>query len=127
MKTTFQRPKPRIVQYRDYTQFFNDNFKKILLENLCLENIYTNSNALAKFLQIYMNTLDQMTPRKKYILDNCHFLIKYCLAHTNKNATKKSLSQKKNLIKITGFILNNKIFVFLCYEKLKKKALFEFK
>ena len=102
-------------------------FKKILLESLCFENIYTNSNAVAKFFQIYMNILDQMTPRKKYILDNWHFLIKYCLAHTNKNATKKSLSQKKNLIKITGFILNNKIFVFLCYEKLKKKALFEFK
>ena len=64
-------------------------FKKILLESLCFENIYTNSNAVAKFLQIYMNILDQMTPRKKYILD--------------------------------------KIFVFLCYEKLKKKALFEFK
>ena len=99
MKTTFQRPKPRIIQYRDYTQFFNDNFKKILLENSYLENTYTNSHALAKFLQIYMNTLGQMTPRKKYILDNCHFLIKYCLAHTNKNATKKSLSQKKILSK----------------------------
>ena len=115
MKTTFQKPKPRIVQYRDYTQFFNDNFKKILLENLCLENIYTNSNALAKFLQIYMNTLDQMTPRKKYILDNCHFLIKYCLAHTNKNATKKSYQNNRLYTKQQNFCVS-------LLRKTKKKS-----
>ena len=65
MKTTFQKLKPRIVQYRDCAQFFNDNFRKKLLENLSLENINTNSNGLEKILQICMNTLDQMAPRKK--------------------------------------------------------------
>ena len=65
MKTTFQKLKPRIVQYRDYAQFSNDNFRKKLLENLSLENINTNSNDLEKFLQICMNTLDQMAPRTK--------------------------------------------------------------
>ena len=34
MKTTFQKLKPRIVQYRDYTQFSNDNFRKKLLEKV---------------------------------------------------------------------------------------------
>ena len=70
MKTTFQKLKPRIVQYRDYAQFSNDNFRKMLLEKSCLENINTSSNGLAKFLQIYMNTLDQMTPRKRNIRGN---------------------------------------------------------
>ena len=65
MKTTFQKLKPRIVQYRDYTQFSNENFRKKLLENLSLENINTNSNGLENFIQICMNTLDQMAPRKK--------------------------------------------------------------
>ena len=66
MKTTFQKLKPRIVQYRDYTQFSNDDFMKKLLENL-----NTNSNVLEKFLQICINTLDQMAPRKKkYICGN---------------------------------------------------------
>ena len=60
MKTTFQKLKPRIVQYKDYTQFFNDNFRKKLLENLSLKNVNTNSNGI-----------DQMTPRKKkYIRGN---------------------------------------------------------
>ena len=65
MKTTFQKLKLRIVQYRDYTQFSNDNFRKKLLENLSLENISTNGNGLEKFLQICINTLEQMAPRKK--------------------------------------------------------------
>ena len=65
MKTTFQKLKPRIVQYRDYARFYNDNFRKKLLENLTLDNVNTNSNGLEKFLQICMNTPDQMAPRKK--------------------------------------------------------------
>ena len=65
LKITFQKLKPRIVQYRDYAQFSNDNFRKKLLENFSLENINTNSNGLEKFLQICMNTLDQMAQRKK--------------------------------------------------------------
>ena len=35
------------------------------LQNLCLENINTNSNGLEKFNQICMNTLDQIPPIKK--------------------------------------------------------------
>ena len=70
MKTTFQKLKPRIVQHVGYNQFSNDNFRKKLPENLSLENINTNSNGLEKFLQICINTLDHMTPRKKYIRGN---------------------------------------------------------
>ena len=40
---------------------------KKLLENLCLENINTNTNGLTKLLQICMNTLDEITQRKKKI------------------------------------------------------------
>ena len=61
MKSTFQKLEPRIVQYKDYTQFSNDNFRKKLLQNLCLENINTNSNGLETFLQICINTSIYLT------------------------------------------------------------------
>ena len=71
MKTTFQNLKPRIVQYRDHNQFSNDNFRKKLKEinfrKINLENINNNINGLEKFLQICVNTLDQIAPRRKYI------------------------------------------------------------
>ena len=95
MKTTFQKLKPRIVKYRDYTQFSNYNFRKNLLENLYLENININTNGLEKFLQICMNTLDQMAPRKKYGNNMPFFNKELSSAHTKKDATKKSLSEKE--------------------------------
>ena len=58
MKTTFQRSKPRIFQYRDYGQFSNDNFSN-----------------LTKWHQEKENT---------YVAMVCHFLIKNYLAHTKK-------------------------------------------
>ena len=75
MKTTFQKLKPKIVNYRDYSGFSNDDFKKNLLHNLSLEIINTNSNGLEKFLQICIKTLDKMAPiKKKYVRsDNMPF------------------------------------------------------
>ena len=104
MKTTFQKLMPRFVQYRDYTQFLNDNFRRKLLEKLCLEDINTNSSGLAKFLQICMSTLDQIAPRKKNIRGNnmpCFNkeIINYLVHTQKKNATKKSVYQKKILSK----------------------------
>ena len=86
MKTTFPKLKLRIVQYRDYTQFSNNNFRKKSLVNLSLENI----NNKVKFLKICITALAQIAPRKKIII--CHFVIKNYLTQINKKATKKSLS-----------------------------------
>ena len=65
MKTTFPKLKLRIVQYRDYTQFSDDKFRKKLLENLFLENIITNINDLEKFLQICITELVQIAPTQE--------------------------------------------------------------
>ena len=64
-----------------------------------LEKIDTNSNVLAKFLQICMNTHDLMTPRKKCVSGNNMSFINKELssAHKKKNATEKLISQKKIL------------------------------
>ena len=67
MKTTFQKLKPKIVNYRDYSGFSNDDFRKNLLHNLSLEIINTNSNDLEKFLQICIKTLDKIATNKKEI------------------------------------------------------------
>ena len=71
MKTNFQKLEPRIVHYRDYTRFSNENYRKHLLQNLSIENKNTNCKGLEKFIQICINTLDQIVPRKKkYVLGN---------------------------------------------------------
>ena len=42
MKTTYEKLKPRITNYRDYKNLCNDTFRQKLLENLATENINTN-------------------------------------------------------------------------------------
>ena len=88
MKTTFQKLKPKIVQYRDYTKFSNDEFRKKLVENLSLQNIPTDRNGLEKFLQICINTLDQFAPRKKkYVRGNNMPFFNKALSSAHKKRT----------------------------------------
>ena len=67
-KTTYQKLKPRITNYRDYKNFCNDTFRQKLLEKLATENINTNCSGLEKFLQICVNTLNNLAPCKEKIL-----------------------------------------------------------
>ena len=105
LKTTFQKLKPKIVHYRDYTKFSNYDFKKKLLTNISLENINTNSNGLERFLQISINTLDQMAPTKmKYRRGNNMPFLSKELSKAHKKRTylrnrylKKRSDQNKKL------------------------------
>ena len=100
MKITFQKLKPRIVQYRNYAQFSNDNFRKKLPENFSLENVNTNSNGLEKFLQICMNTLDQMAQRKKEYIggNNMPFFNKELSSAHKKRPELRNRDLKKKIL-----------------------------
>ena len=87
---TIQKLNPKIVHSRDYTRFsMTITGKKNLLQDLSLENMSNNSTDLEKFIQICINTLDQMTPRKKKYVrgNNVLFKIKKYLEHTKINRT----------------------------------------
>ena len=71
MKTTYERLKPRIVNYRDYKNFCNDTFWQVLLEKLSTENINTNWSGFEKPLQICIDTSNIFAPcKKKYSRGN---------------------------------------------------------
>ena len=65
MKTTFEKLKPRTVNYRDYKNVCNDTFWQILLEKLSTENSNTNCSGFEKILQICIDTLNIFAPCKK--------------------------------------------------------------
>ena len=65
MKTTYEKLKPRITNYRDYKNFCNDTFRQKVLEKLATETINTNCSGLEKFIQICVNTLNNLAPYKK--------------------------------------------------------------
>ena len=71
IKTTYEKLKPKIVNYRDYKIFSNDTFRQILLEKLNAENINTNCSGFEKFLQICIDTLKMFAPfKEKYSQGN---------------------------------------------------------
>ena len=64
-KTTYEKLKPRIVNYRDYKNFCNDTHRHFLLDKLSTEIININCSGFEKFLQICIDTLNIFAPCKK--------------------------------------------------------------
>ena len=71
MKATFKKFEPRIIHYRDYKNFQNDQYRDELtpkLSNIVSEN---NNIRLNEFLSICMDTLDRYAPcKQKYTCGN---------------------------------------------------------
>ena len=71
VKTTYEKLKPRIVNYRNYKNFRNDAFRQILMDKLSTEKNNTNCSGFEKFLQICIDTLNIFAPcKKKYARGN---------------------------------------------------------
>ena len=55
METTFEKLKPNIILYRDYSKFSNDKFRENFISCLSTENIRVDCNSMEKILQICIN------------------------------------------------------------------------
>ena len=70
-KMTFEKLKPRIVNYRDYKFFDNARYRNDLLQEISSSYLEFNDNGFSGFFDICLTTLDQHAPRKKkYTRDN---------------------------------------------------------
>ena len=56
----FQKLKPKLVYYRDYSIFSNAKFREEPRSKLPMENISNTSNVLERFLQICAGVLDKL-------------------------------------------------------------------
>ena len=65
MKTTSRKLKPKIICYKKYKHFSNENFRDTLLEELSQVRISKNDDRFNNFLKICRNTLDKLAPHKK--------------------------------------------------------------
>ena len=63
-KTTFEKLKPRVCYFMNWSEFYNEKFRAQLLTKLSLENFNNSSNGINKFLEMCVNTLDIFAPRK---------------------------------------------------------------
>ena len=76
LKTFYKKQRPKIIDYRNYKNFENDNFREDLKKELLKFDI-TNA-PLSKFNDTMLSVLDKYAPKKlKYIRsNNCNFMTK---------------------------------------------------
>ena len=76
LKNFYKKQRPKIIHYRNYKNFENDNFREDLKKELLKFDI-TNA-PLSKFNDTVLSVLDKHAPKKlKYIRsNNCNFMTK---------------------------------------------------
>ena len=62
---TFKKFQPRIINYRSYKHFWNDPFRKDLIDKLSNEKFVINDDGLKRFCELSVNVLKKHAPRKK--------------------------------------------------------------
>ena len=75
MKMHFQKLQPRVINYRDYKHFLNENFRKDLLLGLSKLNIRSNCDG---FIETCMEIVNQQASLKQKHVQGNHlpFMIK---------------------------------------------------
>ena len=71
MKTSYRKIEPRVISYRDYKSFSNEEFREALLENLKGKLWENSGKDFSNFINTCNTVLDEQLPKKKqYVRGN---------------------------------------------------------
>ena len=70
MKVSFQKLKPRVINYRKYSSFSSEKYREDLARELSEVNFKDNS--ISQFLETCANVLNKHAPRKKKFIRGNH-------------------------------------------------------
>ena len=87
MKIYFQKLQPRVINYREYKHFQNENFTKDLLFELSRLNIRNNDDSFTGFIETCMETVNQYAPCKQKHVRGNH------LSFMNKTLSKEFMTR----------------------------------
>ena len=68
MKTSFERLKSKVINYRDYKSFENKLFREELLSELSNSTLEENANGLEEFTKMCQKTLNHHAPAKQKLV-----------------------------------------------------------
>ena len=88
-KMTFQKLKPRIINYRDCKSFNNVKYRNDLLREISNCYLKFNDNGFSGFFDICQTTFDQKEPRKKKYARGNH------MPFINKTLSKEIMKRTK--------------------------------
>ena len=71
MRKTFKKQRPRIINYRSFKHFSNEEFRKSLIDNLSNQLYVNNDDGFNRFFEISIDTLNSFAPIKnKFVRTN---------------------------------------------------------
>ena len=89
MKTSFERLKPKVINYRDSKSFQNKLFQEELLFELSNSTLEENANGLEEFTEMCQKTLNHHAPAKQKFVRGNH------LPFINKTLSKAIMHRNK--------------------------------
>ena len=93
LKTYFQKAKPRIIKYRDYKHFDNNEFRFELIRELSSNNM--QSDDLARFTNISKMILEKKAPLKERY-------VRYNQAKVMSKNLQKAITNRSRLLNRKG-------------------------
>ena len=75
VKTSFERLKPRVINYRDYKVFENQLFREDLLYELSKTTLEENADGFQEFIEICQKTLNHNAPTEQKLVRVNHLLL----------------------------------------------------
>ena len=71
MRKAFKKQRPRIINYRSFEHFPNEEFRKSLIDNVSNQMNVNSDNGFNRFCKISINTLNSFSPIKnKFVRAN---------------------------------------------------------
>ena len=71
MRKTFNTQRPRIINYKSFKHFPNEEFRKSLIDNLSHQMYVNNNDGFNRFCKISIDTLNSFAPIKnKFVRAN---------------------------------------------------------
>ena len=71
MKKTFKKQRPRIINYRSFKHFFNEEFRNSLIDRLSNQKYINNNDGFNRSCKISIDTLNGFAPiKKKFVRSN---------------------------------------------------------
>ena len=98
MRKTFKKQRPRIINYRSFKHFSNEEFRKFLIDNLSNQIYVNNDDGFNRSCKLTIDTLNSFAPIKnKFVSANqMPFITKELSRETMKRQTlRNNILRKK--------------------------------
>ena len=122
MRKTFKKQRPRIINYRSFKHFSNEEFRKFLIDNLSNQMYVYNDDGFNRSCKLSIDTLNSFAPIKnKFVRANqMPFITKELSRETMKRSTLRNNFLRKKTEETRKLYVKQRNTCVCLFKKAKK-------